>query len=169
MTVAQGILPFKLIPDTEQSMVTSFASLPLVIETMRVLKFPHAVRELLHIKKRGSGFYAENDYVESFISFFAKGGTRLDDFTRVQADKGLKKLGLSIPSSESARLFLYVFHEEEFLKDRPQKGAFVPPETEPLKNLFSLQKQIIAKTDDRPTSAAIDGDATVIESNKAQS
>lgn len=168
MTVTQGILPFKLIPDTEKSIITSFAGLPLVVETMRALKLSDTIKELLHIKKRGSGFYSENDYVESFISLLAAGGTRLDDFTRLQADKGLKELGLSIPSSESARLFLYAFHEEEFLKDGPDKGAFVPPETEQLKNLGSLKRQIIAKIDDRPMSATIDGDATVIESNKEE-
>jgi Transposase DDE domain group 1 len=168
MTVAQGILPFKLIPDTEKSIVTSFAGLPLVIETMRALKLPDAIRELLHIKKRESGFYTENDYVESFISLFAAGGTRLDDFSRLQADKGLKELGLSIPSPESARLFLYGFHDEALLKDRPEKGAFIPPETEALKNLLKIQERIIEKTQDRPTVATIDGDATVIASSKEE-
>ena len=37
MTVPQGMLPFKLIPDTDTSIVTSFAGLPLVVETMRAL------------------------------------------------------------------------------------------------------------------------------------
>jgi hypothetical protein len=168
MTVAQGILPFKVIPDVEKSIVTSFAGLPLVIETMRALNLPEAIKTLLHIKKRESGLYTENDYIESFVSLFAAGGTRLDDLARMQADKGLKELGLVIPSAESARFFLYAFHQEELLKERPEKGAFVPPETEPLKHLFSVQKHLIAKTDDRPTIATIDGDATVVESNKEE-
>lgn len=166
MTVAQGILPFKLIPDTEKSIVTSFAGLPLVIETMRALKLPDTIKEVLHIKKRESGFYTENDYVESFISLFAAGGTRLDDFARMQADKGLKELGLSIPSPESARFFLYGFHDEALVKDRPEKGAFIPPETEPLKNLLSIQEKIVQRTHHHPTVATIDGDATVIASSK---
>ena len=168
MTVAQGILPFKLIPDTEKSIVTSFAGLPLVIETMRALKLPDTIKELLHIRKRESGFYTENTYIESFISLFAAGGSRLDDFARMRSDKGLKELGLSIPSPESARFFLYAFHDEELLKDRPEKGAFIPPETEALKSLLKIQERIIEKTHDRPTMATIDGDATVVESSKEE-
>ncbi len=166
MTVAQGILPFKLIPDAEKSIVTSFAGLPLVIETMRALNLPDTIKEVLHIKKRESGFYTENNYIESFVSLFAAGGTRLDDFARMRSDKGLEELGLSIPSPESARFFLYGFHDEEFLKDRPEKGAFIPPETEALKNLLTIQEKIVQRTHDRPTVATIDGDATVIASSK---
>lgn len=168
MTVAQGILPFKLIPDTEKSIVTSFAGLPLVIETMRALKLPDAIKHLLHLKKRESGVYTENDYVESFISLFAAGGTRLDDFARMRSDRGLRELGLPLPSPESARFFLYAFHDEELMKDRPDKGAFIPPETEPLKNLLKIQERIIERTCDHPTVATIDEDATIVESAKEE-
>jgi hypothetical protein len=166
MTLPQGILPFKLIPDTDKSIVTSFAGLPLVTETMRALKLHCLVDRILHIKKRESGLYSESDYVESFISLVAAGGSRLDDFARMQSDRGLKELGLSMPSPGSARFFLYAFHEEDFLKDRPEKGAFIPPETEPLKRLLEVQDHIITRTHDRPVIATIDEDATVVESSK---
>jgi hypothetical protein len=168
MTVAQGILPFKLIPDTEKSIVTSFAGLPLVIETMRALKLPEAIKNLLHIKKRETGTYAENDYVESFLSLFAAGGSRLDDFARMRSDRGLTELGLSFPSPESARFFLYAFHDEELLKERPDHGAFIPAETEPLRNLLKIQEKIIGKTHGHPTIATIEEDATVIGSSKEE-
>jgi hypothetical protein len=166
MTVPQGILPFKLIPDTDTSMVTSFAGLPLVLETMRALGVHTTVDETLAIKKRESGTYAESDYVESFVSLFAAGGSCFDDFARLKADKGLKELGLSIPSPEAARFFLYAFHEDDPLQDRPEKGAFIPPETEPLKNLLKIQERVIARTHDRPTRATIDQDASVLASAK---
>jgi len=166
MTVPQGILPFKLIPDTDTSIVTSFAGLPLILETMRALRVHDTIDEVLHIKKRKSGTYTESDYVESFISLFAAGGSCLDDFARLKADKGLAHLGLTIPSPESARFFLYAFHEEEPLKDRPEKGAFMPPETEALKSLLKVQEKLIARTHDSPTIATIDEDASVIASAK---
>jgi hypothetical protein len=168
VTVTQGILPFKLIPDRDKSVLTSFAGLPLVVETMRALKPPQAIKDLLHIKKRESGSYSESDYIESFVSLFAAGGTRLDDLAHMRSDKGLKELGLVIPSPESARFFLYAFHDENLLKDRPDKGAFIPRETEPLKNLLTIQERIIEKTHDCPTVATIDGDATVVESSKEE-
>ncbi len=130
------------------------------------MKPRYLVDRILHIKKRESGVYSESDYVESFISLVAAGGSRLDDFARMQSDKGLKELGLPMPSPESARFFLYAFHEEELLKDRPEKGAIIPPETKPLKDLLKVQEHIIARTDDRPTVATIDGDASVVESAK---
>jgi Transposase DDE domain group 1 len=168
MTVAQGILPFKLILDTDKSIITSFAGLPLVLETMRALKLPEAIKELLHIKKRPVGFYAENDYVESLIALFAAGGSRLDDLTRMRSDKGLKELGLSFPSPESARFFLYAFHDEQLLTQKPEHGAFIPAETEALRNLLKLQERLIEKTSHRPSVATIDGDATIIESAKEE-
>ena len=113
MTLSEGILPFKLIPDAYKSIVASFAGLPLIVETMRSLKMHFLIDRILHAKKRQSGTYSESDCVESFISLVAAGGSRLDDFARMQSDRGLKELGLLMPSSESARFFLYAFHEED--------------------------------------------------------
>ena len=166
MSVPQGILPFKVIPDSEKSILTSFAGLPLVIETMRALKVNNTVDNCLIIKKRKSGKYTESDYVESFIALFASGGECLDDFDRLQSDRGLRELGINIPSSESARFFLYAFHDEQNIKDRPEHGAFVPEETEPLHNLFKVQENIIRRIHDNPMIATIDQDAVVVESTK---
>lgn len=168
MTVTQGILPFKLIPDVDRSIVTSFSGLPLIVETMKALKLPDTIKDVLHIKKRESGVYSETDYIESFISLFAAGGSRLDDFARMRCDRGLKELGLSFPSPESARFFLYVFHDERLLKDRPERGAFIPAETKALRDLLTIQKTIIGKAHCRPAVATIDEDATIIESSKEE-
>jgi hypothetical protein len=35
MSAPQGIFPFELVPDAEKNIATSFAGLPLVVETMR--------------------------------------------------------------------------------------------------------------------------------------
>jgi hypothetical protein len=166
MSVPQGIFPFKVIPDSEKSILTSFAGLPLVVETIRALKVHKTIDECLVIKKRQGGTYTESDYVESFIALLASGGECLDDFDRLQSDRGLKELGLNIPSSESARFFLYAFHDEEKLKDRPEQGAFIPEETEPLQNLFRVQENIVNRIHGNPTVATIDQDAVVIESAK---
>jgi len=133
MSVAQAFLPFKLILDTEKSIVTSFAGLPLVVETMRALKVPGLVKNFLKVKQRDTGKDSEGDYIESFVSLFASGGECLDDFDRLRLDRALMELGLKIPSPESSRFFLYSFHDEGMLEARPERGAFVPPETERLK------------------------------------
>lgn len=166
MSVPQGILPFKVVPDSEKSILTSFAGLPLVVETMRALRVHNTIDNCLVIKKRQTGAYTESDYVESFIALLASGGECLDDFDRLQSDRGLKELGLNIPSSESARFFLYAFHDQEKLKGRPEQGAFIPQETQPLQSLFKVQENIVKRVHGNPTVATIDQDAVVIESTK---
>src|SRR3990172_6235864 len=103
---------------------------------MKAMSIPQLVGKNLRIKQRESGKYSESDYVESFVSLVVSGGECLDDMERLRADVGLRELGFSVPSAESGRFFLYAFHEEEMLKGRPQKGAFVPAETQQLKGLL---------------------------------
>ena len=170
MSVPHGILPFKLIADTSQSIVTSFAGLPLVVETVRAMKIPQLVNRHVKVKQRDSGKYTESDYVESFISLLASGGECLDDMERIRADRGLLKVGIGIPSSPAARFFLYAFHDKAMLKERPVKGAFIPAETEELKGLLRVQEGIVGRAmrGQSPCVATIDQDAVVIESNKRE-
>lgn len=171
MRITQGILPFKLINDDTREVITSFAGVPLVLETMRAMKIPQMVRNNLKVKQMNKGIYSENDYVESFISLYASGGECIDDIERLRADSGLKKLGLSVPSAESARFYLYGFHDEELLNEgRPERGAFVPKETPQLKGLLNVGKAFILRATRRqsPAVATIDQDPTVIPSNKAE-
>jgi hypothetical protein len=170
MSVTQGILPFKLVAEKASSIVTSFAGLPLVMETMKALKIPHLVGKNLKIKQRDSGKFTESDYVESFIGLIASGGECLDDMERLRADVGLLELGFKVPSTESARFFLYAFHEADLLKGRPLRGAFVPEETKALKGLMKVQEGVVVRSTKRqsPTIATIDQDAVIVQSNKEE-
>ncbi len=134
------------------------------------MKLHEAIEGSLRVKQRDSGFYTETDYVESFVSLFVSGGTCLDDLERLRADTGLKALSLKIPSPESARFFLYAFHDDERLKGLPASGAFVPCETERLGGLLNVQRKMI-RTSTRgksPKVATIDQDAVIVESSKEE-
>lgn len=170
MSVTQGILPFKLVAEKATSIITSFAGLPLVMETMRALKIPQLVRKNLKIKQRDSGKFTESDYIESFVGLFASGGECLDDMERLRADAGLRELGFNVPSAESARFFLYAFHEEDRLKGRPERGSFIPEETTGLKGLKMIQDGVVIKATRRgsPKVATIDHDAVIVESTKRE-
>ncbi len=111
MNISQGLLPFQLVQDTSKAVVTSFAGLPLVMETFRALGLPQSIKKHLSWFE-GCGRYEESDYVESFIFLFAAVGDCVEDLGRLRADEGLKKLGLRVPSAESGRWFLNGFHEE---------------------------------------------------------
>ena len=139
------------------------------METFRALGLPQAVKKHLPLLQR-SGKYREADYVESFVSVFAAGGDCVDDFEILRQDEGLKKLGLHVPSPEAARYFLNAFHEEELLQGRLPHQAFIPQETEGLKRLAIVQRDLIKKAtlQEQPWKATIDLDATVIESHKQQ-
>jgi hypothetical protein len=169
MNISQGLLPFHLIQDASKILLTSFGGLPLVMETFRSLGLPQAIKKHLTVHQR-EGKYRDADYVESFVSVFAAGGDCVDDFEILRQDEGLKKLGLRVPSPEAARYFLNAFHEEELLEGRLPHQAFIPEETEGLKRLTVVQKDLVKKATlkEQPWKATIDLDATVIESHKQQ-
>jgi len=169
LTIAQGILPFQLVADHSKVLVTSFGGLPLVMETFRALGLGPSIAKHLPLQKR-PGRYEEADYVESFISVFAAGGDCFDDFELLRQDGGLRKFGLKVPSAESARYFVNAFHEEERLQGRMAHEAFIPEETEGLRGLQKVHRDLIRKATlrDAPWQATIDIDALVIESDKRE-
>ncbi len=169
MNIAQGILPFQLLADPSKTLITSFGGLPLLMETFRALGLPQAIGKHLSVLRR-HGTYEEADYVESFLSLFAVGGKCLDDFRLLRSDAALEKLGLQVPSPEAARFFLNAFHEDEPLEGRREHEAFIPQETQALRDLLPLNGGVIQKATgkEQPWRATLDLDATVIESDKRE-
>ena len=169
MTIAQGLLPFHLIEDSSNVLMTSFSGLPLVMETFRALGLPQSIAQHLPLHKRPSK-YEEADYVESFLAVFAAGGDCFDDFQLLRQDPGLQRLGLKVPSPESARFFVNAFHEEGKLQGRIAHEAFIPEETGGLQGLEKVHQDLIRKATLRtaPWKATIDIDASVIGSDKRE-
>lgn len=169
MKIAQGILPFQLVEDKSKSLLTSFAGVPLVMETFRALGLKKSIEKHLSVLER-EGKFSESDYVESFVAVLSSGGDCLEDFEQLRSDEGLRKLGLRVPSPESARFFLNAFHDESALEGRPSEGAFIPEETELLRGLEKVDKDLIRRAvkGENPTRATIDIDAMVTESHKRE-
>ncbi len=169
MNIPQGVLPFQLVEDASKVLITSFGGLPLVMETFRAIGLPQSIRKHLPLQKR-PGQYEEADYVESFISVFAAGGDCFDDFQLLRQDPALQKLGLKVPSPESARFFVNAFHAEEKFCARLPKEAFIPEETPWLQGLAKVNRDLVSKATSgkSPWQATLDIDATVIESDKRE-
>lgn len=169
MNISQGLLPFQLVEDTSSVLTTSFAGLPLVMETFRALGLPQSIAKHLPLQKR-YGKYGEADYVESFISVFAAGGDCFDDFQLLRKDPVLQKLHLKVPAPESARFFVNTFQEEENLLGRLPHEAFIPKETQELVGLEKVNRDLISKATrgKAPWLATLDLDATIIESDKRE-
>jgi DDE family transposase len=170
MAGKEGLLPFKLIEDESGEALTSYGGLPLVVETCEALGLARLVKQHVRIKERQRG-YSESQYVQSVIAMIAAGGDCLEDIERLRSDAGLKLLLGEMPSAEAVRFFLYGFHDEKLLEGRPEQGAFIATETEPLAGLWEVNREVVLKASrkEEPKEATIDQDATVVESHKEQS
>ena len=170
MAEKEGLLPFKVIEDESGDALTSYGGLPLVMETCEALGLAGLVKHYVRIKQRNRG-YTESKYVESVIALMASGGDCLEDIERLRSDAGLKLLLGEMPSAEAVRFFLYGFHDEKLLESRPEEGAFIAAETEPLAGLWEVNREVALKASrkEQPKEATIDQDATVVQSHKEQS
>ena len=170
MAEKEKLLPFKLIEDESGEALTSYGGLPLVMETCEALGLAGLVKHYVRIKQRNRG-YTESKYVESVIALMAAGGDCLEDIERLRSDAGLKLLLGEMPSAEAVRFFLYGFHDEKLLESRPEEGAFIAAETEPLAGLWEVNREVVLKASRKEPlkEATIDQDATVVQSHKEQS
>lgn len=163
----QGILPFVL-KQAERDDVTARAGLPLVIETNRALRLDETARELFGPPRRQSDFGAD-EQIETLVTLIAAGGERLADIDVLREDKGLVRLlGRPFASPDSLLDFLNSFHDPKCWVERPEKKkAFVPPESDKLKQLDQLNRKLVLHAaEPKSTVATIDHDGTIIEAHK---
>jgi hypothetical protein len=163
----QGILPFVL-ELAERDDVTARVGLPLVVETMRAMGLDELVANELPEPKRERGFAPEHK-LEAIVTLIAAGGDRMEDVRVLSEDKGLEKLlGAPFPSPDTLLDFLGAFHDPTCFEARPpDKAAWVPPESEGLRALDTMNRALVARGCDRSvTLATIDHDGTIIEAHK---
>jgi len=167
MTVGrQGILPF-VFELADRDDVTARAGLPLVVETMRALGVSESVAAAFPAMKRRGSFPAQ-EKLESLVTLIAAGGDRIEDIRVLAEDKGLERLlGSPFPSPDALLDFLGEFHDQARLEERPEgKAAFVPAESDGLRALEKVNRDLVKAAADRSsTIATIDHDGTIIESH----
>jgi Transposase DDE domain group 1 len=163
----QGILPFVL-EAAEHIEVTGRAGLPLVVETMRALGVDELAATRLPQPQRESRF-APEEKLEALVTLIAAGGDRIEDIHVLAEDKGLENLlGAPFPSPDALLDFLGQFHDPKAWENRPpEKKAFVPKESAPLKALDDINREIVHRGAlSTATVATIDHDGTIIEAHK---
>lgn len=163
----QGILPFVL-ELAKRDDVTARVGLPLVVETMRAMGLDELAAQALPEPKRERGFAPEHK-LEAIVTLIAAGGDRMEDVRVLSEDKGLEKLlGAPLPSPDALLDFLGAFHDPKCFEERPtDKPAWVPPESEGLRALDAINRELVARGCDRSvTQATIDHDGTIIEAHK---
>jgi hypothetical protein len=165
----QGILSF-VIEQTKRDDITARAGLPLVVETMRALGLEKVAAKELGRPKRRGGFAAQQK-LEAIVTLIAAGGDRMEEVRILSEDKGLEKLlGAPFPSPDALLDFIATFHDPQCLKKRPRgKKAWVPPESEGLRALEAVNRELIGRGAQRSvTQATIDHDGTIIEAHKRE-
>ena len=69
----QGLFDYEIDENPLEAPVTSYAGLPAIVETLRVLGGSEAVQQHVRLKERKRGF-TEAQLVEAFVALVAAGG-----------------------------------------------------------------------------------------------
>lgn len=172
MARRQGVLPFQYEAEPDGDEVTSWSGLPLLVELMKQLGVEQQAKGL-EFRQRDAGF-SEFEIVTAFVLLMAAGGECLDDIRVLRDDKALcALLGHALPSADTLRRTLEMFHDERLVAARPRDcKAFIPEESQRLSALATMNTKLVASiahNDNTPTTTAtIDHDATIIEAHKQQ-
>ena len=171
----QGRLPFEydVVPDTGS--VTSYGGLPIVIDALRSHGSEASIQKHVQVRERSST-HTEVTLIEDLVLLMSAGGDCLDDLAGLRDDKGLSRLlGRTMASPETARKFLYEFHDDELIAKAqaalpPGEVAYVPEENEALKGLGRVMVDFNRAVSARGQCkvATVDLDATIQESHKKE-
>ena len=179
MVLTQGLLPFNLELVDSPELVTSFAAIPLVVETLRAVLHPgrcRALRDALGYRD----WKVVRRHMESVVVLIAAGGEHISDLDRLRADRGLEKLlGGPLSSPTQIKDFVYRFHQaadgrlltpEDDAALSVKGVAQIRPEGPGLEALERMVLDLIeAHAQLRPLkTATLDVDATILAACKAQ-
>lgn len=173
--MGQGRLSFEYEQRADADKVTAWSGLPLLVEVMAAFGVPASIRENLKVFPSERRFDEER-IVTALVLLLAAGGEYLDDLRLFKADKALARLlGFEMPSPETARQFLYEFHEDRLIEEAaaglgPNRKSYVPEENKALRGLGLVVRDLNAEVQRRwpATEATIDFDSTFQSSNKKE-
>lgn len=172
MKVNQGRLGFKVEMDQRPAGLTSYAGIPLFVETARALGLPALVERFLGQKWGHRRGYSAADLILIILVGIVAGAKNVADISAMGQDKGLQVLlGLKRWPSESViKRFLYWFHELPKWTAGERGRAVIPVESASLGALGKVNREIVQALQERRSfdKITIDLDATIIESAKVE-
>lgn len=169
MSVREEPLKFKLQRDDRPRGLTSYAGLPLLVETARALGVPSLVEKHLG-KAVNSQAYSPWEVILESVSAIAVGAKSVEDVALLSRDGGFLELTEQsrLASKSTVLRFLYDAHELPTWQGGREGSAVVPPESKTLRGLAQVNQEVVEAVQERlqePT-ATVDLDATIIESHK---
>lgn len=170
MKVTANHLGFKLEQDKNPAGLTSYAGIPLFVETAMSLGLPAMIDACLGRRWGHRKGFTAAELALAIMCGIAAGAKNIDDVAAMKQDLGLHDL-LELekwPSAGSVKRFLYWFHDLPCWQGGVRGEAIVPNESEPLLGLFRVHREFLSRVVERSTirSLTIDTDASIIPSNK---
>jgi hypothetical protein len=149
--------------------------LPLLVEVMSAFGVPDSIRQNLSVFS-GRRQFDEQSIVTSLVLLLAAGGEYLDDLRLFKQDAALSRLlGFELPSPETARQFLYEFHEDRLIEEAiaaiaPGRKSCVPEENKALRGLGLVVRDLTSQIQRRwpVKEATLDFDSTFQASHKRE-
>jgi len=191
--MAQGALPFHYEADTSGDAATGFAGLGVYLDLIKTTGVAEAVGR--HVRAAGEQGWLDQQMVVAGLLLNLAGADCIDDLDRLEQDRGLGRLvraaekGLltraerqqlkwrmrrgrerALPSPTAFADWLARFHAAGEETKREAGKAFVPASSATLQGLRRVDRELIGFLDKhRPErTATIDGDATLVATNKRQ-
>jgi hypothetical protein len=166
--VESSLFAFDVLVDRSDPTLTSFAGLPLVLETWHALGLPEACAKHLRVKQRNRGLSVA-EWVEMLVALRVAGGKRPADLEALKQDPGLCRLW-GLPKRASPRSvyqFLERFHDFS-LPPAQQGKAIIFPESPGLRGLAEVNRVFLQRLRKlHPVEVAtLDLDASIQESTK---
>jgi len=191
--IPQGLLPFKYEEERSEAGMTAVAGLPLYLDLAAAMKLGEKIERHLKVREGGQG-WTDSEMVMSVILLNLAGGDHVSDIGRLESDEGFgrilrtikhhglprkkrrelerrwrKKRERATPSESAIFRYLAEFHDPKQEEQRQPGVAFIPPPNEHLRGLAGVCKELVefAQIHNEETTATLDMDATLVETQKA--
>lgn len=189
----QGILPYKYEEEKTASGMTALGGLPTYLDLAHVAGLSESIDRHLHI--RGEQGYSDRQIILPLVLLNLAGGNCVEDLRILEDDQGFSTLlhrvethGLPrrqrralerrwrkerqrmVPSPSTAFRYLDCFNQEIADGNRQAGKAYIPEPHENLLKLYRVNGDLMsfAQKHSPESSATLDTDATLVETNKKE-
>ena len=192
--MAQGALPYKYEEEKNAAGMTALAGLPVYLDLASVLGLADHIRTHMHVRESHQG-WTDEQVILSLVLLNIAGGDCVDDIKILEKDEGFCRLlgrvetkGLSrqqrramerrwrrerhrsVPSPSALFRYLEAFHDPHEERKRETGKAFIPAPNQRLQGLVKVNRDLVASVQKhhREMEATLDGDATLVETQKKE-
>ena len=174
--------------------MTALAGLALYLDLATAMKLGEIIERHLKVREGGQG-WTDGEMVMSVILLNLAGGDHVSDIGRLESDEGFgrilrtirhhglarktrrklerrwrKKRERAAPSESAIFRYLAAFHDADQEKQRQCGVAFIPTPNQHLRGIVEVCKELVGfvQTHNKETTATLDMDATLVETQKAE-